>query len=160
VPPWRLAAVSLGLAAVFGACTGSPFLEPEIVGVVAETEPRPGGALDVTLVDGRSVRIDMPGQTNLDGGAEPKPGALLLVGTTDRGQMFEVLFPDSDPPVKPCWTAARWATRIDDVIQFDYGLRLPTAPGFDGSLGTADGRFANPSHRFCVNESGAITAYR
>ena len=145
--PRRAMAASLAVTAIVTACTGPPVLEPQIVGVVANAEGQPGGALVVSLVDGSSVRIEMPGRTNLEGGAEPEPGTLLLFGKTNGEEWFDVLFPDSDPPVTPCWTASWFARQVDRVIQFDNGLRLPTAPGFDGSLGTSDGRFRNPTHR-------------
>ncbi len=63
-------------------------------------------------------------------------------------------------PGDSLWTAHWFARQDDGAIQFQNGLRLSTAPGFDGSLGTADSRFVNPTHRFCVNERGQVTAYR
>jgi hypothetical protein len=151
--------MTLGLAAILGACAGPPVLEPHTVGVVAEVEPVTGNVLRVTLDDGRSLEIDTSGKANLEGGAEPQVGTLLLVGESDEGPWFDVLFPDSDPPVTPCWTAAWFAKEDNGAIKFDNGLRLRIGPGFDGSL-SADGRFTNPAHRFCVNERGEVTAYR
>ena len=156
----RAIVLTFGLLVVISACTRPPVLEPHTVGVVAEVERLSGVVLRVTLDGGRSVEIDTSGRANLEGGAEPKEGTLLLLGETEDGIWFDVLFPDSDSPVIPCWSATSFARRIDDAIQFTNGLRLPVAAGFDGSLGTADGRFVNPSHRFCFNERGEVTAYR
>ena len=158
-PLRRIAAVAFGLV-VLAACTGPAVLEPSTIGVVAKVERLSGVVLRVTLDGGRSVEINTSGGANLEGGAEPREGTLLLLGETEDGVWFDVLAPDSDPPVTPCWTAAWYAKKVDGAIQFDNGLRLPTAPDFDGSLGTADGRFRNPTHRFCVNDRGVVTAYR
>lgn len=155
----RIMALAMGLSVLLGGCTGPPILEPHTVGVVAKVERLSGVVLRVTLDGDQSVDIDTSGGANLEGGAEPKEGTLLLLGETEDGIWFDVLFPDFDPPVTPCWTASWFARRIDGAIQFDNGLRLPTSPSFDGSFGTADGRFVNPNHRFCVNERGEVTAY-
>jgi hypothetical protein len=154
----RIVAAAIGLLIVLDGCTGPLILEPHTVGVVAKVEPLSGVVLRVTLDGGRSVDIDTSGGANLEGGAEPANGTLLLLGETDDGVWFDVLFPDGDPPVTPCWTASWFARRFDGLMQFDNGVRLPIAPSFDGSLGTADGRFQG-RYRFCVNERGEVVAY-
>lgn len=154
-----VAVVAVGLVTLLAACTTPPVLEPTTVGVVAEVDRDAGDVIVVTLDDGGSVRIEGVSRSNLEGGAEPKPGTLLLLGETGKGVWFDVLFPRSDPPVTPCWSASWFARQDDGAILFDNGLRLPTSPDFDGGL-SPDGRFTNPAHAFCVNERGVITAYR
>jgi hypothetical protein len=156
----RLSVIALGSAAALSACTGPSVLEPTTVGVVASAERRAGNYIQLTLDGGTSLEIDDKTALRLVGGSEPKPGDLLILGGPDDDIWYAALTRDSDPPVTPCWTAAWFGRAVDGAIQFDNGLRLPTVPDFDGSLATADGRFVDPSHRFCLNERGEVTAYR
>lgn len=140
--------------------TTPPRITPTTIGVIASADVRSTqpNFLDLALSDGRTVNIDRNATRNLDGGADPDNGALLLLGDGPNGMWYEVLLP-STLHGEGCFGLGRPAREEQGRVVFDTGLVLALARDFDPGPLAVDGQFDWPGHEFCINEDGEAASY-
>ena len=121
-------------------------------GVVESVEQIEGGGLRVALARGDSLDI-LPGAVDLYGELV-LPDELLLMGSSDSGDAYVTLGTVLDA----CYILEEPAVDDGTHLVFDFGLRLPKAPGFDpGPID--DGRFPSFMEGFCINAAGEVVRY-
>ena len=153
LPPATLFAVVLAVIAT--ACFGTSTRTPDVVGVVVEVTELDGPPRRFTFEGGHSVELHFPGTDPLarsQGGLQP--GSLLLAGDAQGRAWYMSLTADGD-----CFIMDSYGSDAGEAIDFDNGLRLPKAPGFDPGIVT-DGRYdKNPRGHFCINANAEVVSY-
>lgn len=132
----------------------TPVYELTASGVVESVEDIEGGGLRVSLARGESVDL-LPAAVDLYGGEIILPGDLILVGTTGSAVGYA-----TTRQRDACYVLNEPAVDDGTHIVFDFGLRLPKAPGFDPGP-VDDGRFRPGSFLdgFCLNAAGEVLRF-
>ena len=147
--------VAVLLAVIVAACLGTPMRTPDVVGVVVDVTELDGPPRRFSLEGGDFVDLDFPGTEPLAGSRGGlEPGTLLLAGEDQGSAWYLSMTLRTD-----CFQLDSYGSDAGDAIDFDNGLRLPKAPGFDPGIVT-DGRYdKNPQGHFCINEGGEVVSY-
>lgn len=151
----RLAALMLILSV--DGCARTSYT-PEIAGVVAAQEHLPDGTFRITLRDGRSQTVDTHAQQIVIGSGLPNEGELFLAGSKPTSWVGR-LSVQPYAGVDSCYWVGGAGTEEAGFITTDAGLRLPEAAGFDRRY-YRDNEHRFEGGRFCVNDSGEVTAIR
>jgi hypothetical protein len=157
----RAAAVVLIALALTGCLEPGP-RDPEIIGVIKNSEIVGDSLWRYTLHTGEEVTIDYDEYEGLDGSAGGQDvGTLLLAGRTAGQDWYMGLPPRTMRPAGllteyDCFFIGVFATDGGEFLLFDNGLRLRKADDFDPRSHIVDGRFDNPQAALCVTEDGEV----